>query len=139
MPIRLTPDAFRNTKLGKSPENQKIVAAALAGKTVDSSVKAQSLAGLEHSLSQHVQVQALEQGEADKPKRKSRVRILIEIIRFGRKEFDEDNLIAGAKPLRDSIARSLGVDDADKRLCWRVLQVVTHGSTGTLVRIERLK
>jgi hypothetical protein len=65
--------------------------------------------------------------------------ILVEIIRFGRKELDYDNYVAGAKPLRDSIATSLGVDDADKRIRWQYSQIVTEGSIGTLVRIERIK
>ena len=87
----------------------------------------------------HLPVPALVARKANHPGRKSRVVILVEIIRFGRKELDGDNFVAGAKPIRDCIATSLGVDDADKRIQWDYQQVVTAGQTGTLVRIQRIK
>ena len=87
----------------------------------------------------HLSVPALVARKANYPGRKSRVVILVEIIRFGRKELDGDNFVAGAKPIRDCIATSLGVDDADKRIQWDYQQVVTAGQTGTLVRIQRIK
>ena len=42
------------------------------------------------------------------------------------------------KPLRDAIARSFGLDDADSTIGWEYGQVETRGAEGTIVRIERL-
>lgn len=64
---------------------------------------------------------------------KTSVGICVTIIACGHRELDEDNLIAGAKPLRDSIAASIGIDDADKRIFWEYRQILTRGAEGTLV------
>lgn len=71
--------------------------------------------------------------------RKGRVAIVVTIISYRPGELDEDNLIAGAKPLRDSIAKSLGLDDADKRLRFEYGQFQTRGATGTHVLISRIE
>lgn len=126
------------TKAGQDPRNRAALEEAARAPGPKHGA-AQPVAGLGDPERKHLPVQALVESAPDKPRRKARVVICVEIIRFGRKEFDEDNLVAGAKPLRDSIARGLGVDDGDKRLRWRYSQVVTECSGGTLVRIERLK
>lgn len=58
------------------------------------------------------------------------------IISIRRRILDEDNYIAGCKPLRDSIANSLGCDDADMRLRWQYHQLKTDGPEGTIVAIS---
>lgn len=55
-----------------------------------------------------------------------------------RRPLDSDNFIAGAKPLRDVIASSLCVDDADSRVSWEYGQVRTTGPEGTVVLISVL-
>lgn len=70
--------------------------------------------------------------------RKGRVAIVVTITSYRHRELDEDNLIAGCKPLRDAIASSLALDDADKRLQFEYRQVVTTGTTGTHVVISRV-
>lgn len=79
--------------------------------------------------------------KAPRPKRgKGKVAIVVTIIRCGAKELDDDNLRTGAKPLRDSIATSLGVDDADPRVRWEYGQIIgTNGSAGTIVKVESIK
>lgn len=51
---------------------------------------------------------------------------------------DDDNLRGGCKYLRDSIAKSLGLDDKDTVIDWRYYQTkVDHRSEeGTLIKIE---
>jgi hypothetical protein len=67
--------------------------------------------------------------------RKSRVVIVVEIISIRRGRCDEDNIISGAKPLRDAIARSLAVDDGDRRIEWEYRTIQTRGHPGTQVLI----
>lgn len=64
---------------------------------------------------------------------------VITIIKCGPGCADDDNIGTGAKPLRDAIATSLGVDDGDKRLRWQYRGLDSSGPTGTLVIIQRLK
>lgn len=61
----------------------------------------------------------------------------VTIVSFRRRLIsDQDNLVAGAKALRDAIARWLNVDDADRVVRWEYGQVQTAGEEGTVVRIE---
>jgi hypothetical protein len=69
---------------------------------------------------------------------KGRVAVIVTLIACRHRLFDDDNSLAGLKPLRDSIARSLGVDDADKRVRWCYGQTRTDGIEGVIVRIENV-
>ena len=64
-------------------------------------------------------------------------RVTITSYRMG--TLDRDNLIGGAKALRDTIASSLGMDDKDSLIEWEYGQQQTKGKTGTVVRVERLR
>ena len=84
-------------------------------------------------------------GEDSRPPAASRRRVAsggpafrVTIVSFRPGALDGDNLIAGAKPLRDAIAASLGLDDRDDVIAWECGQVRTDGQRGTLVRIEAL-
>jgi hypothetical protein len=75
------------------------------------------------------------------PRRKSgqgSVVVVVTLIACRHRLIDDDNSIAGCKPIRDSIARSLGVDDADRRIRWGYGQTRTDGIEGVIVRIENL-
>jgi hypothetical protein len=48
--------------------------------------------------------------------------LAITIVRIGPRPMDDDNVVGSAKTVRDSIAKYLGVDDADKRIVWRYEQ-----------------
>jgi len=80
---------------------------------------------------------ALDKGPKAQRSRKARVVICIKIISIRKRETDLDNIIAGAKPLRDAIARSLGVDDGNKRIRWEYDTIITTGATGTQILISR--
>lgn len=47
---------------------------------------------------------------------------VVTITRIAPRRLDDDNLVGGAKALRDGIADRLGVDDADPRVMWRYAQ-----------------
>lgn len=52
------------------------------------------------------------------------------------RELDDDSNIYSLKPLRDAIAASFGIDDADARIRFEYGQVITKGEQGVIVRIE---
>lgn len=81
-------------------------------------------------------IQALDGGNAPRQSRKASVGIRVEIVSFRKRLLDSDNHIAGNKPLRDSIAKSLGLDDGYPLLRWDYQQVRTTGQPGTLVKIS---
>lgn len=66
-------------------------------------------------------------------------RVLVTITSYRRHLLDSDNFQGGAKPLRDAIATSLKMDDADSIIQWQYSQVKTNGQPGVIVMIERVK
>lgn len=84
------------------------------------------------------QVATLEQKPQARQSRQRGVVVVVTIIACRHRILDEDNAIAGAKPLRDAIARTLGFDDADPRIRWQYGQQRTDGEQGTIVLVERL-
>ena len=66
-------------------------------------------------------------------------RLVVSLVGFRRIPLDDDNYVGACKALRDSISKSLGLDDGDKRLKWQYSQVQTSGEEGVLVRIELVK
>jgi hypothetical protein len=60
----------------------------------------------------------------------------IHLYSFRKRRLDHDNLVGGMKPLRDSIARMIGVDDADSNFSWRYTQVIEAVDPRTLVVIR---
>jgi hypothetical protein len=81
-------------------------------------------------------LQALVKRQKVQRRRKGGVVVCVEIIALRNREVDTDNLTAGAKCLRDCVATSLGVDDADKRFRWSVGFCQTSGREQTIVRIS---
>jgi len=53
-------------------------------------------------------------------------------------ELDDDSNVYSLKPIRDAIAASFGIDDADGRISWEYGQQLTRGEQGVIVRIEAL-
>ena len=134
-------DDLLKTKAGQNPVNRARIeeASRSIGKATARSIPPDGVAQLGHTERKPTALSTLDKNPPHKPRRKKCVAILVEIVSFRVRELDADNLVGGSKHLRDCIAHSLGVDDGDKRLRWRYRQVVTEGSTGTLVRIERIK
>lgn len=71
---------------------------------------------------------------------KSGVVFIIAFVPFCKRATDDDNRGSGPyKGLRDSIARTLGVDDGDPRLRFEYHPpVITRGATGTQIIISRI-
>lgn len=79
---------------------------------------------------------ALDYSAKGRRHREKRMVIIVTIVSFRHRQLDDDNLSGSFKGLRDSIARSIGVDDGDRRFRWECRQVETAGQEGTLVTIE---
>ncbi|MCP5523709.1 MAG: hypothetical protein H7A46_19405 [Verrucomicrobiales bacterium] len=62
----------------------------------------------------------------------------VALVVFRHRLLDGDNLVGGLKPLRDEVARLLGVDDADQFIAWEYAQVPTRGRSGVALKIEAL-
>ena len=88
---------------------------------------------------QPVRPRSLDCQKPRREKRKGRVAVVVSIIAFRAREIDEDNLIAGLKWLKDSIAATLGLDDGDRRIRWEFGQCETRGEQGVIVKIQRAK
>lgn len=56
-----------------------------------------------------------------------------------RRIWDDDNLIAALKPVRDKVAEHLGVDDSQSKILWQYAQEDTYGEEGVLVRMEHIR
>lgn len=81
---------------------------------------------------------ALDQNPRQRKTRQGRVVIRCSIIACRRRLLDDDNATAGAKPLRDAIAKMFGLDDDDARIRFEYGQMQTNGTEGTIVKLERL-
>lgn len=65
------------------------------------------------------------------------VAIRVHFVAFRHRLFDDDNNVNSFKQLRDAIAATLGIDDADRRITFECSQVKTDGEQGVVVKIER--
>ncbi len=77
---------------------------------------------------------ALERSAPARDGRETRVEVCL--VAHLRRPLDDDNLTGALKPLRDAIAATLGLDDADPRLRWHCLQVPTKGQEGVQVTLR---
>ena len=66
------------------------------------------------------------------------VLVRISLVAHRRRLTDDDNNTGSFKPLRDAIARSIGIDDGDARIAFECGQVETKGQEGVTVKIETL-
>lgn len=135
-PVKFTLEQLRKTKLAQDPRNQALIAEAIAVKGPKADILSMGTVG--YPKLQPDQTQPLDGKRKPRQNGPVALAVVVTIIRVGYKEFDEDNLIAGAKPLRDAIAASLRVDDADKRIRWQYRQIIDAGRTGTIVKIDQV-
>ena len=84
-------------------------------------------------------VQPLDGGGKLRKQSKGSVAVVVTLVAFRHREIDDDACVYSLVPLRDAIAASVGLDDADKRIKFQYSQVVTRGDAGVLVKIESLK
>ena len=98
-----------------------------------------ALGRLASSKQERHQVQPLDGGGKLRKQSAGSVAVVVTLVAFRHREIDDDACIYSLVPLRDAIAASLGLDDADKRIKFQYSQVVTRGNEGVLVAIESLK
>lgn len=83
--------------------------------------------------------QAVGNSVSDEKGREKRLVYRVHIISVRSRLLDGDNLTTGAKFLRDSIAETLGLSDAEgSGIEWEYSQCLTRGEQGTLVTIEQV-
>jgi len=99
---------------------------------------AQPVGELRHTERKPDTLPALDRSKKAHRRSKRGVVICVKIISVRRRPTDLDNCIAGAKGLRDSIAKSIGLDDNDPQLRWEYDTIITTGATGTQVLISKL-
>lgn len=63
--------------------------------------------------------------------------VIVTLIGHVSRVQDDDNFVRGCKPLRDAIARSLGIDDGSSRIRFEYGQVETKGDKGVTVKLQR--
>jgi hypothetical protein len=73
---------------------------------------------------------------ADAPQKGGAGGVVISMVGHRRQLLDDDNFVGACKHLRDAIAASLGMDDADPRLRWEYGQFETRGAEGVVVKIQ---
>lgn len=95
-----------------------------------------SLRAVEADQPQSTAAPALERGQPKRARGQGGVRCRVDFIACVRRVLDDDNLAGSLKPLRDAVARRLGIDDGDGRIAWECQQVPTRGSEGVIVKIE---
>ena len=83
-------------------------------------------------------IPALDQSQEAHRSGKGSLGVLVTLISCRHKLLDDDNLAYSLKGLRDAVAKSIGIDDADRRVRWQYGQCETHGEQGTIVTIETL-
>lgn len=83
--------------------------------------------------------QAMGDGVSNEKGREKRLVYRVHIISVRSRLLDGDNLTTGAKFLRDAIAESLGLDDAEGAgIEFEYSQCLTRGEQGTIVKIEQV-
>jgi hypothetical protein len=130
--VKFTKDSLLATKVGNA--NRQVIEQALAPKAG----AAPPVDGLQNPERKPLPVPALDPHSEAHGRSKAKLALVIAIISFRRREVDEDNLVAGCKPIRDAIAESLCADDRDRRIKWQYRQVIGTGTEGTLVKIDQV-
>lgn len=75
---------------------------------------------------------------AQRQGRKSKLAVRVTLVTLRRRVCDDDNDASALKPVRDAIARSIGLDDGDPRIKFEYGAARTDGQTGVMVKIEQI-
>lgn len=93
---------------------------------------------VEASSKERNKVQPLDGGGKMRKQSSGDVAVIVSLIACREREIDDDSNVYSLVPLRDAIADSLGLNDADKRIHFKYAQVVSRASVGVIVKIEKL-
>jgi hypothetical protein len=94
--------------------------------------------GLETSQPKQTPSRTLVSPDAKRKSGKAGVEFIITLLSHRRRLLDSDNHIGSLKPLRDGIAKTLGIDDGSLAVRWQYHQIKTEGREGVVVTVERL-
>lgn len=99
------------------------------------------LVGLADPKPEQDQVRALDRKPSAHQGRKSSVALVVGFTPYCNFECDDDNFGSGNfKSLRDEIAKTLGIDDGDKRVKFEYhTPIYTKGKPGTIVNITLIE
>lgn len=135
--MKLSADELLKSKVGQDPRNQALIRQAQA--SIGRQSPAPTPVGrVEDPQRKPHKVPALDARAEAHPGGQRGLVVVVTFIHCSVSEIDEDNLVSGAKPLRDSVAASLGVDDRDRRIKWEYRQCIGEGPEGTLVKINTI-
>lgn len=98
--------------------------------------KAPPVDRLETRRAEQPPLQALVSRVKKRTPSKGSVAIRVTLVSCRHRLLDPDAISFSCKPLTDSIAAWLGVDDADPRVQWNWQQVQVPGEQGVIVKIE---
>lgn len=127
--MKFTLEQLQSSKVWQNPANQALVAEAVRSQN-------NGLGTLARDELQPDKGAPLVKGPRKRARRKGGVVVCVTIIACGPRLLDDDNLATGAKPLRDSIAAGLGIDDGDRRIRWQYRSIETTGEAGVIVTVE---
>ena len=82
--------------------------------------------GLETSQPKPAAARALVSPDAKRKSGKAGVEFIITLLSHRKRLLDEDNHIGSLKPLRDGIAKTLGIDDGSLAVRWQYQQIKTE-------------
>lgn len=93
---------------------------------------------VETAVTERSAVSPLDGGSKQRKESKGSVAIVVTLVSLRSRLSDDDAIAASIKPLRDAIANSLGLDDADARIKFEYGQIQTNGEEGVLVSVQHL-
>jgi hypothetical protein len=94
-----------------------------------------SVGAVEASQPECAPTQALERG-SPKRQKSGAVVVRVSLVAHRLRLLDDDNNVGSLKPLRDAVAKTIGIDDGDARIAFECAQVETKGQEGVTVKIE---
>lgn len=92
--------------------------------------------GVEAGRPERSKVPALDGGSKQRKAGAGRLAVRVVLISCRHRLTDDDGVAASLKPVRDAVAASLGLDDADRRIKFECEQHRTDGEEGVIVKVE---
>ena len=71
-------------------------------------------------------------------KSKRGLEVIVTLVAVRRHLLDDDNNTGSLKTIRDSVAKTIGIDDGDSRIKFEYGQSKTDGEEGVIVKVKYL-
>jgi hypothetical protein len=105
---------------------------------LDQQQNSRRVGAVEAGVPKPAATQALDSPRPQRKAGKGSVEAVVTITVCTRKLYDSDGYVSACKPLRDAIAKSLGIDDGDPRIRFEYASTASRGTEGCVVKIEYL-